>query len=150
MLGRPVIHGILNIATGTLVCPTRELSPLAVPLSYRQQITCPQCLTRLARRSRGHGIPEKDLQETIRQAALLHHWKYYHTHDSRNSPEGFPDTVLVRDERLLFAELKRAGNEPTAAQQQWLEALRSVKHVETYLWYPKDIDQALAVLRRLP
>lgn len=147
MLLPPLIHGILSLETGTLACPTRDASPFAVPLSHRHRITCRQCLQNLTTRSRGHGLPEKHLQGTLRQAALLNNWLYYHTQDSRHSPEGFPDICAVRGERLLFAELKRTGVQPTAAQQAWLEALTQVRTVGTYLWHPEDMEMALAILR---
>ena len=35
------------------------------------------------------------LAEHVRQAALYGHWLYYHTFDSRRSPEGFPDVVAA-------------------------------------------------------
>ena len=63
--------------------------------------------------------------------------------------KGFPDLVLVRGARLIFAELK-AGRKPceslpTPEQKAWLDALRLV--AETYLWTPKDwktIEEILA------
>lgn len=91
------------------------------------------------------------LAEHVRQAALLGHWLYYHTHDSRKSPEGFPDVLALRDDQLIVAELKSEGKNPTPAQQQWLDAFRMFEallpdHVSVYVWRPSnlaDIDRLL-------
>lgn len=89
-------------------------------------------------------------------------WLGYHTHRSDRSPAGFPDLVLVRRGRLIFAELKRQDRKakPTPAQDAWLDELELVtRHVEhdaawsevawpdgdngpavgVYLWRPEDL-----------
>lgn len=94
-------------------------------------------------------MTEKALQEAIRQTCQAYKKLYYHTHRSEHSPAGFPDTVICDPltGRLLFAELKRAGKRPTAAQQEWLEGLGQVKTVDTYLWRPCDLDRAIAIIQ---
>lgn len=52
--------------------------------------------------------------------------RWYHTHRSERSPEGFPDYVIPVGRWLLLAELKRAGGTPTAAQAWWLRAVVGV------------------------
>jgi len=69
--------------------------------------------------------------------ARLHGWFAYHTFDSRRSEPGFPDCVFVRGERLIFVELKAAGRKPTAAQEDWLAALRAACGT-VYVWTPAD------------
>ena len=94
-----------------------------------------------------NNIEESELQATIRQGALRHGWLYYHTHDSRGSDSGFPDTVLARPGALIFAELKNATRKATQAQLVWLDILgKSVPGVEAYLWRPRDLATALARL----
>ena len=82
-------------------------------------------------------------------------WRGYHTHRSDRSPAGFPDLVLVKGYRLIFAELKRQkGGKTSTAQLEWLEDLErltrlpQVHHgdcpevpspVEVYLWRPLDL-----------
>ena len=100
---------------------------------------CPACRRWNARHGARQTTPpgplttEKAFQAWLRQAAQAQGWLYYHTTDSRASPSGFPDTVCVRDTRLVFAELKMPSKVPTAAQQRWLDALGPVTTTATYL-----------------
>ena len=104
------------------------------------------------------GMRESHLQEHVRQAALYGHWLYFHTFDSRRSPEGFPDVVALRDDQLVVAELKSAGKHPTAKQAQWLDAFRILEalfpdNVHVFVWRPSDlaeIDQVLLGKRAPP
>lgn len=72
-------------------------------------------------------------------------WKGYHTHDSRRSPSGFPDWILVRGERWIAAELKRQNGTTTRAQDLWLMACGHAG-AETYIWRPSDKQLIAAVL----
>ena len=92
-------------------------------------------------------MPERDLQETVRQIALAHGWDYSHVHDSRHSPSGFPDVVTIHEGmgRGLVAELKREGEEPTAAQRRWLALFRAMGW-ETHVWRPRDLDEIQRLL----
>jgi hypothetical protein len=90
---------------------------------------------------------EKAFQEWLRGLALAQGWTYYHTNDSRRSPSGFPDVLAVRGDRLVVAELKLPGKRPTAAQQQWLDALARVSQVTTHLWSPEDLETIREVLQ---
>jgi len=96
-------------------------------------------------------IKESEFEAQVRQLARLCGWLCYHTWRSIHSPAGFPDLVLVRadgrpgDARLIFAELKTARGKLTAAQQQWLEALRQTA-AEVYVWRPDDWDAIVACL----
>jgi hypothetical protein len=88
--------------------------------------------------------PEDDSQEsyllrTVRNAAIALGWRVYHTHDSRKSEEGFPDLVLTRRTRLVFAELKSPTGKTTPAQDAWMDALRQTGQ-EVYLWRLADWD----------
>ena len=79
-------------------------------------------------------------------------WKWYHTHDSRRSPAGFPDLVLTRDGWLIFAELKKQGGRVTADQAAWLKALGEVNRrtgwVSRYVWRPSDLPEIHTLLKR--
>lgn len=94
-------------------------------------------------------MSEESFQGAIVEYAVLLGYLAYHTHDSRRSAPGFPDLVLVRDERLLFAELKTDVGRVAPAQRDWLAALEATG-VEVYVWRPKDWNQIIETLRRRP
>jgi len=91
--------------------------------------------------------PEAVLLNQVVALARLYNWRHYHTHDSRKSVPGFPDLVLVRGHRVIFAELKNARGRLTVDQQQWLEDLRATC-AEVYVWRPADLPVIAAILRR--
>ena len=73
---------------------------------------------------------ERDLAEILEGALReIPSVRWYHTHDSRRSPEGWPDYVIyvgtAIPPQLLFSELKKAGGSPTAEQVEWLLAIAS-------------------------
>ena len=65
----------------------------------------------------------------------------YHTHDSRRSPSGFPDLVIVGD-RVLYRELKTAKGKVTDAQAAWLHALVLAEQ-DACVWRPADLLSGL-------
>jgi hypothetical protein len=98
-------------------------------------------------------LTEKQFMAQVVALARLRGWRVYHTFDSRRSAAGFPDLVLCRgrDRRLIFAELKLDGTEPTPAQAAWLgELARLVEAWPGLLvacWRPRDwaeIEEELA------
>lgn len=97
-------------------------------------------------------MTEKELDRIVCDLARTCGWLNYHTHDSRRSPEGFPDRVLVRPPRVIFAELKGDSEYgkrgPDDRQKLWLSTLGACPGVETYLWTPADINEITAVLSR--
>jgi len=90
-------------------------------------------------------ISEKDFEGQIRDLAKLFGWLYYHTWRSIHSPAGFPDVVMVRPPRLIFAELKSEKGQVSDKQKEWLEALKETG-VEVFLWRPSDLDEIVGVL----
>jgi hypothetical protein len=96
---------------------------------------------------------EKEFQQMIVDLATYLGYLHYHTHDSRRSVPGFPDLVLIRpvredrSARLLISELKVGKNTPTPAQRLWLSAFAACG-IETYVWYPRDWDEIVEVLKR--
>ena len=97
--------------------------------------------------------PHDDSQERYLQdklvipAAERLGWRVFHVHDSRRSRAGFPDLVLVRGFRLIFAELKAPGKKPTPEQEEWLSAL--AVNAKCYVWRMADWDSGaiMEVLR---
>jgi hypothetical protein len=71
----------------------------------------------------------------VRKAAKLLGWATYHVHDSRRSEAGFPDLVLTRRPRVIFAELKSDRGKVTPQQRAWMDELRACGQ-EVYLWKP--------------
>jgi hypothetical protein len=97
--------------------------------------------------ARAAGNPsERDFQTGVLELARLLGWRSYHTHDSRRSAAGFPHLVLVRGERLVFAELKSETGAPSADQRAWLDALAETP-AESYLWRPADWPEVAEVLQ---
>ena len=97
--------------------------------------------TVLARQGRPEPDAPPPLSEAAFQAAILKlarscGWMAFHAYTMKRSPEGFPDLVLVR-EAIVVAELKLAGETPTAAQTAWLRAFVRCRHSEVYLWRPE-------------
>ena len=90
---------------------------------------------------------EKHLQARILEAAKALRWLPFHVFDSRRSQPGFPDLVLARPPRLIFAELKATKGRLTPEQKRWLETLEAVPGVEIYCWKPADLQAAIETLR---
>lgn len=99
-----------------------------------------------ARTGRKLQQPERAFQAQVMELAARLGWRTYHTWMSIHSAAGFPDCVVVRPPRVVFAEIKREGGKPTAAQAAWLAALGACPGVETYLWQPSDWDAIVATL----
>ena len=59
---------------------------------------------------------------------------------------GFPDLVLVRAPRVIFAELKSAKGKLSGDQEAWLLALAGTP-IESYVWRPAQIDEVERILK---
>ncbi len=91
---------------------------------------------------------ERDLQRNIEREAMKFGWELtYHTYDSRRSKEGFPDLVMVRPPRVIFAELKSDDKQAKLSdpQKEWAEALLQCP-VEYYLWRPENLEAIMQAL----
>ena len=91
-------------------------------------------------------MTEKELQAQVQQLAKLGGWQFYHTWNSIHSAPGFPDNVMAKTSRLIFAELKTELGKVTAAQQKWLDILATIPGVECYLWRPSEFEEIKKVL----
>ena len=94
-------------------------------------------------------VTERAFQDWVLELATRLRYISYHTWTSIHSAPGFPDCVLlsVERKRLVFAELKMDGKEPTPAQAGWLGALRAVG-AEAYCWHWSDRDEIAEILQR--
>lgn len=97
-------------------------------------------MTKSAQQVIQEAVTEKDFRQTVVDLAQYLGWAVYWTWDSIHSPGGFPDLVLVRDKRLIFAELKTEKKEITYEQGMWLDWLSAC--AETYIWRPSDMDES--------
>lgn len=100
---------------------------------------------------------ERDFQREVINVAKTLGWRVAHFDASvrvvgksrrivgDTGSAGFPDLVLVRRDRLVFAELKLDRTKPTAGQEEWLADLARVS--ETYLWRPQDWNQIEETLK---
>lgn len=93
-----------------------------------------------------HMETEARFQASVIRYAELMGWRIYHTRDSRGSHKGFPDLVLVRRPRVIFAELKAERGKTRREQMDWLEALDGCG-VEVYVWKPSQQDLIARILR---
>ena len=90
---------------------------------------------------------EQGFQQAIIELAMLSGFEHiYHTWDSRNSPAGFPDLIMLKGKRMIVVEVK--VKEPLSAEQYfWLLAFRDITK-EVFLWTLDDWDEIEEVLRR--
>ena len=95
-------------------------------------------------------MPEAEWQKQIEDYATMHGWLWYHTRDSRRSPAGFPDLVLVRGETVIFLECKTMKKKPSAAQEVWMARLKGTQSVRAAVVRPSDWDTLEEQLRNLP
>lgn len=84
-------------------------------------------------------MTEAQLQTQVVALARALRWRWFHVHDSRRSPAGFPDLILVRGPRLIAAELKRQKGRYRPGQQEWLADLDQVPGVTAVTWRPTDL-----------
>lgn len=94
-------------------------------------------------------ITEADWQTLIIDYARLHGWWVHHVFDSRRSPEGWPDLVLIRPPELIIAELKRQTGKLTPAQARVLTMLEQCG-IEVHVWRPSDEPAVFTRLARTP
>ncbi len=91
-------------------------------------------------------MTERVFMQSIIDLAKREGWRHYHTHDSRRSPSGFPDLVLVKPPRIIAAEVKTETGQVTADQQNWLDDL-GLTPVETFIWRPSYWAGIVAALK---
>ncbi len=73
-------------------------------------------------------------------------WLVFHDEDSRKNRPGFPDLVMAREGRTIFAELKSQRGRVRPEQQRWLDELAKAPGIEVYLWRPSDLDSIIQML----
>lgn len=103
-------------------------------------------------------LSESQFQGHVELLAMLFGWQYMHIRPGLNQRgkwrtpisgslgAGWPDLILVRDSRMIFAELKSEKGRLTAPQVMVLNALEATGH-EVFCWRPSDWDSITEVLR---
>ncbi len=101
-------------------------------------------------------LSEKDWQRRVIDCARLFNWRYTHFRPAMTAKgwrtamqgdKGFPDLVLVKPPRVIFAELKSDDGNLTADQLSWISALNS-SDVECYVWRPQNWGDVFACLAK--
>ena len=91
-------------------------------------------------------LSEAQFQRQVVRYAELMGWRWYHTRRSERSPRGFPDLVLVRRPRVVFAELKAQRTPVTDDQRAWIAELRACDQ-EAYIFRPEQWQEIERCLR---
>jgi len=89
---------------------------------------------------------ETQLREQVRGLCKVFGWKFHFTWLAIHSPKGFPDLVLRRPPRLIFAELKTEKGKLTPSQEEWQADLKACGQ-EVYIWRPSDFEKIAEILR---
>lgn len=100
-------------------------------------------------------ISESAFQDRLIAEARLRGWLVAHFRPGRTATgwrtpvqgdAGFPDLVLVRGGRLIWAELKSEKGKLSEKQEKWIRALRECG-CEVHIWRPSSISDVEAALR---
>lgn len=99
----------------------------------------------------GAPITERQLQSAVDARAESCGLLVYHTHDSRRSAPGFPDSVYGVETgpdvgRIIIAEFKIPPNRVEPAQARWLRTFVAHGSIEVYVWTPQDWQEMADVL----
>ena len=92
-------------------------------------------------------MTERQFQSQIIMVARANNWRVYHTFDSRRSPAGFPDLVLVGHGRVLFRELKTDKGRMSKPQKEWMQSLIDAD-ADFSVWRPRDLKAIIKELTR--
>lgn len=97
---------------------------------------------------------ERQFQAFVIARAINNGWKHYHAPDNKPDKngriqqgivKGFPDLVLVKGSRLVFAELKTETGRVMPEQKDWLAILEATG-ATCFIWRPsmwKDVEKFL-------
>ncbi|HUT78006.1 MAG TPA: hypothetical protein VM285_09985 [Polyangia bacterium] len=101
---------------------------------------------------------EAEFQGQVTEVARLFDWEWVHFRPARTAHgwatpvegplgTGFPDLILVRGSRLIFAELKSDKGKLTVHQEVAQATLSGIPCAEVYVWRPRDFDDIVKLLR---
>lgn len=100
---------------------------------------------------------EKEFQKIVIDLAHMYGWKVAHFRTSQIKTgvyatavdadgAGFPDLVMVRGERLIFAELKVGKNKLSQKQIEWCDALLTAG-ARWCLWHERDLNLIKEIIK---
>jgi len=97
-------------------------------------------------------VTEAEFQRIVIDMAHLFGWRVAHFRPARTARgwrtpvaadgKGFPDLVLAKAGRVIFAELKTDTGRLSDDQQAWRDALP-----DAVVWRPRDLDEIEFALR---
>ena len=90
-------------------------------------------------------MTEEQLQRNVVGSARELGWNVHFNWRSFHSPKGWPDLVLAKPPRLIFAELKGPKGKLRPDQEMWRDVLRDCGQ-EWHLWRPDDLDDIYKLL----
>jgi hypothetical protein len=105
--------------------------------------------------------PEAAWQQTIIDLATLYRWRIHHCRPALRASgrystpiqghAGFPDLVLAKAGRVIFAELKTnaAASKLTAEQAAWRDVLLAAG-AEWFCWRPRHLPEVRETLAPPP
>ena len=104
-------------------------------------------------------LTEEEFQRMVIEVAHAYKWVVAHFRKARTlrgwvtpvqaDGKGWPDLVLVKQSRIIFAELKSEKGKLTPEQQVWIDLLSNVgdKDVQVYIWRPSQWEQLVEILK---
>lgn len=102
-------------------------------------------------------ISERDFQRALWAYAEDRGWKCHYMYKSAQRLQngkyrglgtpGWPDVIAVRGESMLAIECKAERGRATAEQKKWLDTLKNVPGVETFIWKPRDAAEVIERLK---
>lgn len=101
-------------------------------------------------------MTEAEFQRQVTDLATILGWEHAHFRPAQTSKgwrtpvsgtlgKGFPDLILARRDRLIFAELKADKGKLSTDQERVLDVL--ILAAEVRVWRPADFDRIAEILR---
>lgn len=97
-------------------------------------------------------LPEGEFQTICEEVAQRYGWRVYHETDSRKSPKGLPDLIMLSRPQddgsvvLAMVELKSEKGKLSQEQEAWLMSLTRVDTLVSGMMRPKDWPTLVALL----
>lgn len=90
-------------------------------------------------------LTEKQWQRLVTDTADLFRWKWAHFPQMAGNPKGWPDLVLMKNGKTVYAELKTEKGQVSPAQRAWHDDCL-LYGIIVYVWRPSDWPRVVKVL----